>query len=396
MDNPFDQLPNDIKFYLFSFLHIRDVVNVTTLNQANRKLDKNDAFWYQRTLIDFGLPIPAKVNAKYFYTQLVEKRNQERHVIYLNKILQSCDSIARETTKRELIMGSHLKFISLAQDYIRQRTKPYKAIDFNILYNSQTKALLKEMSDIIAALATVKPKENNVDSNDDSEKAFQKAGELIMCFANNNAWISLREFFCQIPKNRLREIIKFESAYLIFFKALYYGNAEIIETILNLGFNANAKCHLFGFPHVPLNSTLIDLSRCTKKIEDLIYIALKNWQFIYAYDLFQYYSARVNTYKIIITTLLHYGADPDLAGTTLIDPTNSPQVGSPRDHATALLAIANPSQRINKNIALRVLFFPFVELMNDLFANVLQIIIDAKKLKSQNETANTRASINPK
>jgi hypothetical protein len=198
MDNQFDHLPNDVKFYLFSFLHTRDVVNVTSINHANRKLDANDALWCQRTLIDFGLPIPAEVNAKYFYTQLVEKRNQERRVMYLNEVLESCDTVAREATKRELIMGSPLKFISLAQDYIRKHTKPYKTIDFNILYNSQTKILQKEMSDIITILVTFKPNENN---DEIFVTAVQNAMNLMVCFASNNAWISLREFFCQMPKN---------------------------------------------------------------------------------------------------------------------------------------------------------------------------------------------------
>ncbi len=409
----FDDLPCDVKFHLFSFLNTRDVVSITSVNHANRQLHENSVLWRQRTFIDFGMTIPPEHDANSFYIQLVKTRNQERRVICLDDILTSLQNgepilgeqpeynhselkTDLEVIKRELILGSRLKCITLAENSVRRfAIKPDKVIDFNKLYTSYTEDLQKKMLVIINQLV-----------NNKCVDTLKDTAQLMMCFARNNSWVSLREFFCLIPKETRTEIIMSDDGYRIYFQALYYGNSDIIETLLNLGMNANVKCPLFGYRLNPLNSAIIDLERCTGRMTQLIYEAWASGQFIYALDLHQYYLFRINGYKKIIATLLHHGADSDVPDTMLSDPINSPPVGSPRDHAIRISSeiethgrdLLQTIQRTLQDNGWRwgVLLVTCAEKMTGTLSqmmldadSVLQVIIDAPKLENQHSAAST-------
>lgn len=394
--NSYDQLPPDVKLYMFSFLKPKEMVAATSVNRLNRKLDHEEKLWRQRVQQDFGMLVPSDTNAKAFYIALHEQLNEESRISSLLTILHACwtsnDNPVRNLVDppefnseqynnemihlmRTLIIGSRKTIIHQAESVIlRFLVKPDCEINFSYFHRMFA----------------------NQDYNEILQDENLLINEIYM-FSDYNAKLHLHNLIRIAPKEMLSRIIcNPEHGSALFFKALRFGNVDMIKTLLEFGLDTNhiQKKHRSSCYYRPLDSVLFDLQTCTALMAALI-IKAENQGVIdetrSSAELYQYYLYRINCFKEILNSLLVYGADPDsLSSDGLVTRV------SPRAHALACL-----NQALNKEDTwypdeIPTQAVPIIDKMLEEAQLILKSFVDRPKNENTagQESENKRARFN--
>lgn len=307
--NYFDKLPLELKFKVFEYLPVRDVVHLLMANKKNNDINTAPIFWQHMLKKDFQYHVSEKkeTKSKSLYTKFSKALHieEELTVAYfsaMSAILQvgllnpGLSYVTMQDAKvvhEKLMTSAHDDYINFCQSLVIKYKENYQVEDkrafvrqmYRDLVLADEKTVLLQVTQLLSQvdISTVK----NIEQADLSDTAHLRH-YLIMAMMTVNATASLNLLLKKLNVDVRQKLLK-KHGTLWLSRAAEFMQIEIVKRLLKAGVDVNQQVYSrtlrqkdiyytpLSFALMPLQRlAVINDQRALDKVADVIHLLIEH------------------------------------------------------------------------------------------------------------------------